>query len=132
MSLDKILNLVPVQKPPKVSPIVGRRQRLIARIDRQMAVIQAQKAGATAPKVGDSQKRVSPWYWLDETGAYFLAVQYGKQPLELGKGKFAVQCETIQAVEDALVAIREALIKGDFDATLTRAAKAIREKFHKA
>jgi hypothetical protein len=60
-----------------------------------------------------------------------LSINYGKQPLEIGKGKFAIQCDTMAAVEDALLAVKDILVKGDLDATLARSAKSIRDKFKK-
>lgn len=131
MSLEKVLNLVPVQKPAKVNPIIARRQRLIHRINQQVAIARAQKQGVSLAGASGGVRMASPWYWLDETGRYFLSINYGKQPLEIAKGKFAIQCDTLAAVEDALMAVKDVLMKGDLDIILARSAKTIREKFKK-
>lgn len=131
MSLEKVLNLVPVQKPSKINPVIARRQRLIQRINQQITIVRAQRQGSVITSGTDNPRKLPSWYWMDETGRYFLSINYGKQPLEIAKGKFAIQCDTLVAVEDALVAVKDVLIKGDLDMTLARSAKTIREKFKK-
>lgn len=131
MSIDKVLNLVPVQKPAKANPIVARRQRLITRINQQISIVRAQKLGTVVTNGADNPRKLSSWYWMDETGRYFLAINYGKQPLEIAKGKFAIQCDTLAGVEDALMAVKDVLLKGDLDVILARSAKTIRDKFTK-
>jgi hypothetical protein len=53
---------------------VSRRSKLISYLDRQLANVHNFKAG--------SQTRGAQ-FWLDQTGAIFLSINYGKYPLEV-------------------------------------------------
>lgn len=68
--------------------------------------------------------RVSPCI-----GIYFLPVKYGRNPIELKKGMFAIQCDNIDLVADALGAIRAKVLQGDMDEQLSKASNEIRAKF---
>ncbi|MFN3863750.1 MAG: hypothetical protein ACK4RT_05640 [Erythrobacter sp.] len=71
------------------------------------------------------------WVWMDEAGTYFLPIKYGRQPIELKKGMFSVQCADLDHVENALCTIRAMVLQGDFDDQLTKASADIRKKFGK-
>ena len=107
------LKFVATKKPVAVDVVTQRRQRLVRRIDQQISLIKSATEGMLS--------RTS-WAWMDENGAYFLPIKYGRNSIELQKGMFAVQCDT---------AIRAMVLQGDFDAQLQKASTEIRSKFSK-
>ena len=114
------LKFVAAKKPEAVSVTVQRRQRLLRRIDQQISLIQNAKDGFL-PRTS--------WVWMDEEGAYFLTIKYGRNPIELKKGMFAIQCNSINHAADALAVIRSSVLNGDMDEHLSKASAEIRTKF---
>lgn len=119
--LPKSLNLVEVKRPVKDSPANNRRGRLLRQIDTQISLSE-QPASQSMP-----DRRC--WYWIDTDGKYLLAVKYGRKPIELAKGKFAIKCASVPDVKAALVKVREAVAAGEFDSALATMANEIRAKF---
>jgi hypothetical protein len=68
-------------RPAKADANVQRRQKLVRRIDQQV--------GFVRQMIGGKIIRAA-WVWMDSDGAYFLAIHYGRHPIELQKGKFVV------------------------------------------
>ena len=122
MKFEQSLNLVPVKKPDSLNPIVQRRERLIKSINRQLELIQKHRIGEKTTRV---------WFWTNEDGNYFLPIKYGKQVLELGKGKFSIQCSSLDDVETNLESVKTFVMKGEFDQILTTVSREIRKKFGK-
>ena len=114
------LKFVATKKPEAVNTTVLRRQRLVRRIDQQVSLISAAKGGML-PRTS--------WVWMDDKGSYFLPIKYGRNPIELKKGMFAIECEDIDHAADALSTIRAMVLQGDFDDNLTKASQEIRAKF---
>lgn len=116
------LKFAPAAKPTPISAEVQRRQRLISRIDQQIAHCEGLKAG---------QPIKASWVWMDEAGNYFVPIKYGRHPIELKKGMFSIQCKSIEECEQALSAVRSMVLKGELDDQISKIAVAIREKFGK-
>ncbi len=126
MSVATQLNLVSDTKPVGGSVVVNRRQRLIKAINSQIVQIHDEMTG------DDTNRRRKPsWYWLDEGGIYYVSLRYGKQPIELSKGKFAVKCSSLEEVSDSLEALKGFVSRGEYDEKLGTMAKAIRTNFKK-
>jgi len=116
------LKFVAAKKPINDDPIMQRRQRLVRRLDQQISLIKS---------AVDGMPPRTSWVWMDDTGAYFLPIKYGRTSIELQKGMFAVQCDCIEDVGQGLAAIRAMVLQGDFDAQLQKASTEIRSKFSK-
>lgn len=114
------LKFVAIKKPETVNVAVQRRQRLVRRIDQQISLIGSAKDGML-PR--------SSWVWMEDKGSYFLPVKYGRNPIELKKGMFAIQCDDIDQAAEALATVRAMVLQGDFDEQLAKASKDIRAKF---
>ncbi len=114
------LKFVAAKKPDAVNTTVLRRQRLVRRLDQQISLIKS---------AADGMLPRASWVWMDENGSYFLPVKYGRNPIELKKGMYAVQCDTIEGAGQALAAVREMVRNGDLDDQLAKASKDIRAKF---
>lgn len=121
-AIEQSLALVPVSKPKVVNPTVSRRSRLINSIRRQQALVESTKAG---------EKTHRTWFWMSEDGKIFLQIKYGKTALELSKGKFAIQCSSLDDVINNLAIVEGLVNKGEFDAMLTAISKDIRTRFAK-
>lgn len=121
-TIEQSLNLVPINKPKTINPVVQRRSRLLKSIRRQQALVAAYKAG---------EKTDRTWFWMNEDGKIYLQIKYGKSPLELGKGKYAIQCSSLDDVLNNLSIVETLVHKGEFDGMLTGISKEIRAKFSK-
>ena len=122
-AIEQALALVPVTKPKTLNPVVQRRTRLLKSIRRQQTMVQSYKAG---------EKTQRTWFWMNEEGKIYLQIKYGKLSLELSKGKFAIQCGSLDDVASNLQIVETLVNKGEFDAMLTSVSKEIRSKFDKA
>jgi hypothetical protein len=116
------LTFVATKKPKIVNPTLRRRERLIRSIDTQVSRIERRQQGQRTGRI---------WYWVDEDGNYLLPIKYGKADIELEKGKFAIQCASIDGVVAALATVRSMAANGDFDATLEELSKLYRSNFQR-
>ncbi len=107
-------------RPNKASADVQRRQKLVRRIDQQIGYVH---------QIIDGKQPRAAWAWMDEAGSYFLPIKYGRQPLELKKGMFSIQCSDLDHVEAALCTVRAMILKGEFDDQLAKASTDIRARF---
>ena len=121
-AIEQALALVPVTKPKTLNPVVQRRTRLLKCIRRQQTMVQSYKAG---------EKTQRTWFWMNEEGKIYLQIKYGKLSLELSKGKFAIQCGSLDDVASNLQIVETLVNKGEFDVMLTSVSKEIRSKFDK-
>ena len=121
-AIEQALALVPVTKPKTLNPVVQRRTRLLKSIRRQQTMVKSYKAG---------EKTQRTWFWMNEEGKIYLQIKYGKLSLELSKGKFAIQCGSLDDVASNLQIVETLVNKGEFDAMLTSVSKEIRSKFDK-
>src|ERR1700733_9878356 len=72
------ISLVNVTKPTANTPALQRRAKFASSIDQQITKIGSFREG----------KRISREnFWVDANGTIFCALRYGKQPLELERGK---------------------------------------------
>ena len=93
MNLLKELNLTPVKKTVGRNPIVQRRESLIKGIDKQLTICDSLLTDNEFARDHQTGRKIPSWFWLDDSGNYYLSINYGKQPMELSKGKFSIVCE---------------------------------------
>ena len=129
MKLLKELNLTPVKKTVGRNPIVQRRESLIKGIDKQLSICESLISDNEFARDHHSGRKIPSWFWLDDSGQYYLSINYGKQPLELSKGKFSIICDSIESVQSSLNLVRESVQIGDFDKQLEKRSKVIRSNF---
>lgn len=95
------LKFVAAKKTVAVSPVIAKRKKLVAKLQEQLAMFEAQQAGSvyTAKRIKtivdpttgvrdavEVNKRVREWYWVADSGKLNLAVKYGAATLTLAKG----------------------------------------------
>ena len=114
------LKLVAFTKPSHANPILARRHRLVRRLGQQLAMISG---------TNDTALPRSSWIWLDESGTYFLSINYGRDPIEIKKGMYAIQCENLEAAKQAMMTIKDMALKGELDDQLAKISASIRAKF---
>lgn len=100
------LKFVATRQPDAVNTAIQRRQRLVRRLDQQVDLIRNARDGLL-PRTS--------WVWMGEGGAYFLPIKYGRHPIELKKGMFSIQCESVEQAVDAIATIRAMVLRGDLD-----------------
>lgn len=131
----------------KKSPMVLRRTKLTGKISDQIAAAKAATEGAVyaskrAKFVQDSETgerkqieiatRVKPWWWKSPTGKVMVAVRYGSKPIELAKGKNAIEVGTMVDLVAALEAVKDAVVAGELDAQIEQASNTLRAGFSKS
>ena len=107
MNLLKELNLTPVKKTVGRNPLVQRRESLIKGIDKQLTVCESLLTDNEFARDHQTGRKIPSWFWLDDSGNYYLSINYGKQPMELSKGKFSIVCDSIENVKTSLSLVRE-------------------------
>jgi hypothetical protein len=137
MSVLAQLKLSNVKTRAGISPVQMRRDKLIARIDEQIALASAMAEGHTfAPsrtrivknkETGESRtveqvKRVKAWWWQGPKGL-LLQVKYGNRTLMLGKGQNAVEVSSKGDLVAALAVVRQAVDAGELDSQIEAAAQ---------
>ena len=130
----------------KRSPMVLRRAKLTGKLGDQISYAKAVIAGSTyAAKrvkfVQDSESgerkqveiatRVTQWWWTAATGKVVLAIRYGAKPIELAKGKNAIDVGGMGDLVAALEAVKEAVVAGELDAQIEQASGSLRAGFAK-
>jgi len=114
------LKFVAAKKPEAVNVTIQRRQRLVRRLDQQIAMIKNAKDGVL-PRTS--------WMWMDEQGTCFLHIKYGSKIIELQKGMFAIQCDDVGEAASSLETIRHLVLTGGVDGQLSQVSAGIRSRF---
>jgi len=147
MALLNALQMVISQKTLKASPIVNKRNKLVARIHEQLELCEANQSGQLyAPKklrtyvnhqTGERKtieavKRIRKWYWTAPDGEIHLCVKYGSKILPLSSdGSNAIVCANIAAVIEALKTLKLAVLDGDLDTAITAVSRYTKDNFFK-
>lgn len=127
------LKLVSSQPVRKSSPREIRRQKLCKKLLEQMEMARCIKDGGNYEVIvtkrvrdeetGESRevqqpKRIKPWWWTAEDGKTCLTIRYGAKPLELAKGRNAIETDGIDGVISTLGIIKSAVEAGELDAQI--------------
>lgn len=145
MSVIAKLKLVASKRERNLSPIIVRRNKLSAKIEKQLQLATAQKEGRLyAPKriknvtnaEGDrvaveTTKHVKEWYWTTPANKINLCVRYGSKTLELSKGKNAIELSSGDELLSTLSMLKDAVIAGELDDAITNASDNLRAGFSK-
>jgi uncharacterized protein with ParB-like and HNH nuclease domain len=124
MSSLTALKVVELVKETNTSPTLIRRKKLAKKIDEQIRVATDATYQPTIIKwvktdEGDKKveqpKRLKRWWHTNSEGKTILTIRYGTKPLELQKGKCAVELDTEDAVADTLELVKTAVLNGELD-----------------
>ena len=145
MSVIAKLKLVSSKRDRTTSPIVVRRTKLHAKLNEQLELATAQREGRIyAPKriktvtnadgnrvSVESVKRVKEWFWTAAGNKTNLSVRYGSKTLELAKGKNAIELATSDELIATLSQLKEAVLAGELDDSISAASDKLRAGFGK-
>ncbi len=147
MSIVTNLKLITTVKSSAVSPVLLRRNKLLAKVQEQLDMCEAKRNQLPyAPKrlktvvnketgertTVETIKRVKEWFWITEDGKINLAVKYGAKTLPLNKkGANAIELMNGTALIGTLHKLKEAVIAGEFDDAISEVSDATRKAFKK-
>jgi hypothetical protein len=144
-SLLSTLKLVSATRATHISPVMQRRQKLIAKIDEQIEMAQAVANGTafTATKfknvvnaeTGETEykqvaKKVRAWYWKNDAGKWNLVVRYGARIIELSKGKNSIELLSEADVIPTLELLKTIISNGELDDAITAVSKVVELKLN--
>jgi len=141
------LQLAISKKAVKASPIIHRRNKLVAKIHEQLELFEAKMSGQLyAPKklrtyinkqtgermTVEAVKRIKEWHWIAPDGLIHLSVKYGSKVLPLASdGSNAIICVNKEALIQALKTLKIAVLDGELDAAITEASNYTKSGFIK-
>jgi len=147
MSTLSNLKLVVGKRHLTASPVVHRRNKLVAKLHEQIELCEAKKAGNTyAPKrlktytnkqtgermTVEATKRVKEWFWIGDNGKINLAVKYGAKTLSLNtKGANAIELKDGAELIATLKELKVATANGELDEAISKVSEATRQGFGK-
>ena len=141
------LQLATSKKTVKASPIVQRRNKLVAKIHEQLELCEAKMNGQLyAPKklrtyinkqtgermTVEAVKRIKEWHWIAADGLIHLSVKYGSKILPLAAdGSNAIVCANKDALVQALKTLKIAVLDGELDTAITEVSNFTKSGFIK-
>lgn len=135
------LNITQLKRPAKQSPVEQRRTKILAQLNEQLALAQAQAEGkryvvmkpawrrdADGNKTRvEREKQVRPWWWKDGDGLS-LVVRYGAKQIELSRGKRAISIAQAAQLPETLKTLISAVAAGELDGAIESAVTAAKAK----
>jgi hypothetical protein len=119
------LAFVTVPKHSSLSPVIGRHNRLIDRLEEQKRLapdpnfIPLSKRWKKTPDgskaLVDHYRRIRPWWPKDEAGNLILTVRVGLKALEFDKGKAGIAVGSPERLESVLDTLMAATRAGELD-----------------
>jgi hypothetical protein len=141
-TLLSTLKLVSATRSTHISPVMQRRQKLIAKIDEQIEMAQA-AANATVftatkfknvvnaegvTEYKQVAKKVRAWWWKNDAGKYNLVVRYGARIVELSKGKNSIELLSEADVIPTLELLKTIISNGELDEAIKSVSKVVELK----
>ena len=128
MSVIASLKLVEFKPETSQGRIFMRRRKLADKIDQQINLASdpayaPTKIVTVTDSEGNQQrkevaKRIKRWWVANSDGTVQLTVRYGSKPLELAKGKNAIELSSASEIVATLSLISDAVMDGELDAAL--------------
>jgi hypothetical protein len=125
MQLLKSLKLFHYEHSTHRNPHLHRRHKLLTKLDEQLQLARNSDYQPTKTEyVSDAEsnltavqrcKRIRRWWATKADGTLQLTIRYGSKPLELAKGKNAVEIASEAELVGTLEQIRAAVEQGELD-----------------
>jgi len=130
--MTTLLSTLKVIDRPKIEakpPILGKRMKLIDRLEEQLAMAKAmldktpfeafREKSVKDPETGErktirKRRSVRPWYY-DSNEHYYIEIKVGLKAIELEKGKTAIDVGAKEKLPDVINTIIQAVEKGELD-----------------
>jgi hypothetical protein len=71
----------------------------------------------------EKRQRVSPWWRLDQSGAYLFFIKSGGKPIEFEKGKTAIAVPSLDKLPGVIDTLIAAVRGGELDVQMEHASK---------
>lgn len=131
------LKIVTATRPSKQTPQEHRRAKIIEKLEEQLGMAEALIKGETYTKtrriyvtaedgsrqLAERPKRMKPWWWHDVTGNFSITVRYGARPIELQKGRTAVEVGKRDNLVGTIRTVIEAVRAGELDEAIAAVAE---------
>lgn len=141
MSYLAKLTLTQMKRTSALTPQEARRAKLVAKLQEQLTLAEAQSKGerylVTKPSWSrdadgkrvrvQRERQVRPWWWQEGQGLAMI-VRYGARSLELSKGKRAVSIQSAALLPGALNTLIAAVQAGELDAAMDAAITETKRK----
>lgn len=139
--MTTLLSSLKVIARPKIEPkppILGKRLKLIEKLDEQLAMAQAMIDGQSYeafkektikdPETGErktvrKRKAVRPWYF-DDNDHYYFEIKVGLKTLEIDKGKAAIDIGNKEALPSIIETLIKAVEAGELDTQILQLSPA--------
>ncbi len=130
--MTTLLSTLKVIDRPKIEakpPILGKRMKLIDRLEEQLAMAKAmldktpfeafREKSFKDPETGErktirKRRSVRPWYY-DSNEHYYIEIKVGLKAIELEKGKTAIDVGPQDKLLEVISTIIKAVEKGELD-----------------
>jgi hypothetical protein len=127
-------------------PVQFRRQKMLKKLDEQIAMAQAMAEGRSysvtrMKRVRDTEtglKRVveasgcvRQWWFVSENGKVAVQLRYGSKVIMLTKNRNAVEVSTPAELCSVLQTLKSAVSQGELDNEISIAADVVRARFNK-
>lgn len=143
MSVLGSLKFVVAKRPTSLPAIVNKRNKLIANLAEQEAIVKASIDGIAysatrSKKVVDAEgntkilevgKRVRRWAYTGEDGKLYLTVRYGNRLIEFAKGKQAIEVGDAAGLLQTLSVLKTAVAAGELDMQIEAAVGVAKRGF---
>jgi hypothetical protein len=133
MTSFKTLTFTQLPKLTAADPVIHRRNKLIVRLQQQIALVQDPNFTLTRQKwttdetgvkqLRELRKRVRAWWRTDPTGAVVLTVRYGAKPIEFAPGKAAIAVGKKEKLVPTIETVILAVEAGELDGVLAQMSK---------
>jgi hypothetical protein len=133
MTQLKSLTFAALPRLSAADPVIHRRNKLIVRLQQQIALAQDPNFTLTRQKwiadetgvkqLRELRKKVSAWWRTDATGAVVLTVRYGAKPIEFAPGKAAIAVGKKEKLISTIETVIAAVEAGELDAVLAQMSK---------
>lgn len=143
MSTLSNLKLTNATKPTAMPPLLHRRNKLSNKLYEQIKLATAEAEGTTYTtkkiktvktidgfnKTIEIDKRVRPWWFINEQGKLCVQVRYGSKLIQLAKDKTAVELTSKSDLIKTLEVIKSAIEQGELDQEIELASGKLRAGF---
>jgi len=140
------LKIVAQQQKRTQSKTEHRRNKLLEKLDEQLAMLQALINGELYTKTKmsyvkndagqrvavEKSKRIRPWYWTTAAGGYYFQLWYGSKVIELKPGLTAVQVSKREELLDVVRSVMDAVRFGELDVQIEDVAERNKAQLRKA
>ncbi len=141
-------NLKVVANPASLTktPEQFRRNKLIGKLEEQLALAEAQLGGKSYNRMrwitaanaeGEPVRiqrpvRLKPWWYKSVAGKVLMTVRYGTRPLVISNGMTAIEFDKLEDLPTTITTVIKAVDAGELDGELASAAAAKGKHLSKA